>query len=208
MGLFMFMAICSSLVPLYIFFKTNRNRNNTLLVVGGILVINLITDLTAFLIAFNGIHTEVLFQLYTIIIGGLFFLLYSFEFRNRYIDMVLGGITSMLVIYEILFVFKWVGDSYLDTYTFVSVVVITVSLIFFAYTFYYLEIEKLETDFFFWINSGVLVYFSSTFFITIFTKFIIDSKSEIHHDLWIIQNISTIIFNLIIAKGIWTLKKA
>lgn len=53
----------------------------------------------------------------------------------------------------------------------------------------------------FWINVGVLIYFSGAFFTFVFSKYILSDQP-----LWILHNVSNILKNIFLAIGLWKVK--
>ncbi|PWL30232.1 hypothetical protein [uncultured Roseivirga sp.] len=59
----------------------------------------------------------------------------------------------------------------------------------------------LEQSPLFWINVGLLTYFSGAFFTFVLSKYILTDEP-----LWILHNISNILKNILIAIGLWKVK--
>jgi hypothetical protein len=68
---------------------------------------------------------------------------------------------------------------------------------------YSLEVPRLTTNPYFWISSGVLLYFSGSFFINLFSEFILFNEVHSINQLWHIQHIILFIFRIFLAIGLW-----
>lgn len=63
-----------------------------------------------------------------------------------------------------------------------------------------LETIILERDPVFWMNSGILLYFAGTFFLSIFSSQILKLENA---QYWIIHSILNIMFNIFMSMGMW-----
>lgn len=84
--------------------------------------------------------------------------------------------------------------------------IVYITLIFFAllnfYEILYSEEPLILYNYtYFWITSGILIYFSGTFFINLFGDIILFSNQL--KDYWIIYYILLIIFRIFLAIGLW-----
>ena len=197
-------AILSPLLPLFIIYKSYKNEKRVQLI-GSVLLLNLFTDSVTFVFAIKGIETNLIFQGYTLIFGVLVFLMYLIEVNNQRLRRLFYWCLGGFVVMYILIITSVIE---LDAYSLLSIFLILVSIIYMWWIFYELEIENLTKHYFFWINTAFFFYLSSTFIFLIFINFVLIKSNWTGVYLWKIQNIAAIIFNLIIAKGIWTLKKA
>lgn len=80
-------------------------------------------------------------------------------------------------------------------------------LIILALSYFYkmlreLKVKYLEKHPMFWINSGVLIYFSGSLFIFIFSNYILPSQS-LSQFFWIIHAFLNIFINIFYAIGLW-----
>jgi len=61
---------------------------------------------------------------------------------------------------------------------------------------------------FFWINSGILLYFGGNLVLFVFNSYIIKNAPDTHFNLWIIHSILNILNYTLISIGFWKAKKA
>lgn len=88
-----------------------------------------------------------------------------------------------------------------------NVFIIILSISYFFQTLVEMKFDVITKDHFFWFNSSFLFYFSTTFYLAIFERFIRSFDNDLIFYTWPVQLISMIIYNLILAKGIWTMRK-
>lgn len=204
-------AILSPIIPLF-FLAIIREKNYgpKLVSLGALLLANLSSDAISFYCAEKGISTFFIFHVYTIFAGVFIYFIYKYEIVNKYIKRSFLWATLVFVILSLYYLVFQNGLSQYNSepYTILSTLVIVLSVYYFYELFIKLEIPYLTKHYFFWVNSAFLIYFASTFFLTVFENFLIQPGVELDLVLWPIQHAATIIFNLIIAKGIWTMKTA
>jgi hypothetical protein len=91
----------------------------------------------------------------------------------------------------------------------VSLAIESITVIASAMIFFYVMLKRLEHDTplsnpYFWFNSAILIYFSSAFFVFIFSDY---RRLSSDWNLWNIHSIVRIIFNLLISIGFWKAQK-
>ena len=85
---------------------------------------------------------------------------------------------------------------------------IFVAIYYFYETFTDMKVKSLINHPFFWLNTALLLYVGGSFILRLFENVINQINPYISGTLWPIHNISTIIFNLLILRAIWLMKKA
>lgn len=85
-----------------------------------------------------------------------------------------------------------------------SIMMICSSSVYFSVLLRELEYPTPLSNPLFWFNSAILIYFSSSFFVFIFSDF---RGSNMSWDVWDIHSIVRIIFNLLAAIGFWKARK-
>jgi hypothetical protein len=101
-----------------------------------------------------------------------------------------------------------------DIYTFnsypriaVCLLLIIYCIIFFIQTLNELTVVRLETYGIFWIVLGTLIYFAGNMFLFTFFEYLLRVSKEYGFQLWNIHSILNIIFNSLLALGIWLDRK-
>ena len=92
--------------------------------------------------------------------------------------------------------------------SFLTALNIFVAIYYFYETFIEMKIKSLVNHPFFWVNSALLLYVGGGFIFQLFQNAMDRIVPGISGTLWPIYNISTIIFNLLILRAIWLMKKA
>ena len=200
----------SVLIPLFISILNFKTFNNTLKVLFFYLCISCLTELISFIMAHQKTNNTIVFLIFTVIEYGSFITLYFFEIRTKAFKMFYF---FMLFLFSGIFtlnLFYFGGIDRIDTFssTAESIILLFTSIYYFYYILNNLQIPKLNRFYFFWINSAILIYFSMSLCLFLFSAYILQSDQSILRPLWIIHNISNICFNLLIAKGIWVKKQA
>jgi len=142
------------------------------------------------------LFTAVQFVLLVYILGKALSPLYSIRLLNN------------LIILFILFVFIDAiflsGINNFSTYSrpLASLILIFLVLSFFYNTLKELKIESLDKEPVFWLNIGVLLYFSGSLFIFLFTNYF-QASNEALLTLWGIHAIFNIILNFTYAIALW-----
>jgi hypothetical protein len=92
----------------------------------------------------------------------------------------------------------------------INVLTIFFTLVWFYQVFFSEEQMKLTKLPEFWVNVGFFFYFGSTMVLTLFSEMILytGGNHELTMKLWPIQLVTNIVFNLIILRAVWALKRA
>ena len=173
-----------------------------------VLCIGISTDLlTAILIKFE-IYSTIQEYIYSLILGPLVFLLYKNEISIRKVKILC---TALIALYFIFFISYFIlnFDLMIEVsipYITLIIIVLILSLTYLFDTFLKMEIPDLTKSFFFWINTGFMVYFGFSLFLHFFSE-VVTQDINIFMYTWPIQLISTIFFNITIIIGVWRTKQ-
>lgn len=132
---------------------------------------------------------------------GWMYQLYLHRLYPRYI------IPLIIVIFTLFSVVNSVFIQSIKTFNTNARAVENLLLIIFAVSYFYkllkeLKIRYLEKNPMFWINTGILIYFSGSLFLFIFSNYSIIDKS-ISRLTWIIHAFLNIFINIIYSIGLW-----
>ena len=203
-------AILSSIIPMFaLIIRKGRVTNFIFVTLFIYCGLSLITDVTCYVFAINGIGIDLIIQIYTVAIFILILELYKFEINTKALRKVLSWLALSFIGVALYFPLFENGIYQInpEPHVILSIIVVFLSSYYLYDIFIKLEIPRITDHYFFWINSAFLIYFGSTFFIVSFEQVLVQSDSKLDLMLWPIQHVSAIIFNLIIAKGIWTMKR-
>lgn len=178
-------------------------RKNTFWIMLTILSIGVSTDLISSLIIHFEIYSSIQEYLYAFILGPLIFVLYKNEISIWSIKLLCK---AHIVVYFLSFLSYFIlkFDFMIDVnviYIPLIITVLALSLIYLFDTFSKMEIPDLTKSFFFWINTGFMIYFGFSLFLHFFMK-IVTQDINIFMYTWPIQLVSTIIFNITIIIGV------
>lgn len=155
-------------------------------------------------------NSNPVFHIYSIIDFTTVCFIYSRIFRGSRIYLVIHlYLIIFLSIAFYLFAIKdGIWQSNFSLRLFSNIFIVLLALLYFVKVFSDMKYDSMLKDEFFWFNSAFLFYFGTTFYIVIFEGFI----RSYEYDLlllytWPVQLVSMIIYNLILAKGIWTMRK-
>ena len=148
-----------------------------------------------------------IYHIYDILSGAVILHIYKLNFTNEKTKKIIILLLFIYVTFSIFLFFYKDGYKFDNTKSVISlkIIVILLSIYYFLTLFYELKIRSLKNYYFFWINTAFLFYCSTTFYVFLFEDFVILGSNEFY--LWPIHLIATIIFNLLLSKGIWTMKK-
>lgn len=87
-----------------------------------------------------------------------------------------------------------------------------VLLIFLALSYFYtlmknLSFKRPERDPFFWVNTGVLIYLSSSLFLFMYSNILLQYSNTLGHLVWDIHKVFLFFYYSAIAIGLWILPK-
>lgn len=182
-------------------------KSNYYYELASLVIIYTIGDITALTLALKGINNMPLFHTITFLEFGLLALIYrkNFKSKKRKSLGVFTILICLLLVYNTLYIEDiWEFDSFAKMIT--SLVLIFFSMIWFIKIFKEMVIEKLSDDPMFYINSGVLLYFSGNFFIFTYYNYVASRNGEVMNEIWNIHSILNIIYSLLLAIAVWKMR--
>ena len=170
-------------------------------------LISIFSDLIGFIAGPIFKNNNPIYHVYDILSGAVILHIYKLNFTNEKTKKIIILLLFIYVTFSIFLFFYKDGYKFDNTKSVISlkIIVILLSIYYFLTLFYELKIRSLKNYYFFWINTAFLFYCSTTFYVFLFEDFMMLFTNEIY--LWPIHLIATIIFNLLLSKGIWTMKK-
>jgi len=164
--------------------------------------------------ALNEIHVGLdlnnfyLFHFFTIIE----FTLIS-QFYHRFFKQYFNPLIIKILIFAFLIIafidYRLNGFNYVDNFsiTIESVILTFYSVFFFYYILKNLLFENLLNAPFFWINTGVIIYFSGNLILFAFSNYLFETEPKKYHMLWYtVHAIINISYNILISVGFWKTK--
>lgn len=121
-----------------------------------------------------------------------------------------------IVLVSLVLYFIYSSAFYLNAKTFfvsenlLSIIESVLLICFSVYFFYKIQVDlnvpKLKNYSFFWLNIGIMLYFSSSFILFLFNDFLTTCSKSDFEELWSLHLLANVTFNTLIAVGIWQVK--
>lgn len=205
----MYTSALSYIVPVYLLLK-DKTLSRILKVLSLFLVLSLATEFVSFyVINIQHKDNKWVLNLYTLICQlnlSLFYWMLNQSRLIRIFVLTFNIVFLFLFICNIQMFNSQVFDNQL-AYILSSLFLITISVLYFKKIYFEMKIANLFQDGLFWVNSAFLIYFSSTFYVSLFEEYIRSEDLNLLYYTWPIQLVSTIIFNVILSRGIWLMRK-
>ena len=195
-----YIGFASGLLPCIAAVFNYKNLNNTLKTVALFFLLSFLIDFLMWLSYMKYIHMKYNHPLlYLLILITIFF--YTFFYYRSFYSLHAKNFTLYAGTLATLFIVIFVAIHGIQKYpgwanTALGIYLIIVSLLFFYQIFNRQDSMEIEKQAFFWINSGVLIYFSFTIFL-----YMVAEKIQAK-DYFIINAISNIISNTLFAIGL------
>jgi hypothetical protein len=205
----MYTSALSYIIPLYLLIN-DKTLSIILKVLSLFLVLSLATEFVSFY-AINIQHKDNkwVLHIYTLICQFNLSLFYWFLIQNRVIRIFILAFNCLFLLFFI-YNIQFITDNLMRAqlaYLLSSMFLICISSFYFYKVYTEMKITNLFQDGLFWINSAFLIYFSSTFYVSLFEEYIRSEDLNLLYYTWPIQLVSTIIFNVILSRGIWLMRK-
>lgn len=203
------LSVFSPVLPLVLIpFKLIRAPRLSLGALLVLLMWNFLTDLVSLYMAHHGSGNHQIYVGYCVGLSLALYWVYWLEISERSIKKTMTMVLMLFLAFTGVVVFKFngLGEYRPEIYIVLSTLTLIGSMLYFVKIYRDLEILNLYRYYFYWLNSGIMVYFGSTIILTFFEMSVLSQEIFYHKYLWPIQLISTIIFNLFVARAIWTVK--
>jgi len=200
--------MASVFLPMVIAIGKNRRHQYYVRILLFGLIISAITDIiNQFVFVSNRWNSAILFHGYTVLEFIIYALLYQHFFHNPHIKKGIKVIIVLFLIFKVIDVTLISNIKEHDTLamTLESIVMITFGLLYFDQVLKEMAIPNLERYPVFWINSGILIYFSGSLFLFLFSDFIFNNRMS-YWSFWPIHSCLTITKNISFAIGLWLQK--
>lgn len=116
----------------------------------------------------------------------------------------------MVALIQLYFIITDFGlkNTLIQPVSYLTVLIIFVAVYYFYETFTEMKIKNLTNHPFFWVCSALLLYVGGAFILKLFKNGMNSIVPYISDKLWPINHLSTIIFNFLILRALWLMKKA
>jgi hypothetical protein len=198
----LYTSIISGFLPVIAALYNYSNLDKTLKIVAAFLLISVLFD-SGFEIASYYHVTNNFPAIHLFIVISLVF--FAAIYYNAFFNPLLKKATLILsILAVIILILNMVFNEGVWEYPSMSNTVLSVLLIFFSLVYFYQlltrqEFIHIENQGLFWINAGVLFYFSVNIFLFMLFRRIINSHQE---DYYMIHNVTNIIANVLFTVGL------
>ncbi|MCD6068657.1 MAG: hypothetical protein K0S33_3483 [Bacteroidetes bacterium] len=200
-----YIAIASIFVPISVALYKRKAFNIQLRALLVYMIVYAIFDITNHILTIYRINNCALFNIFTCVEFMLLLFIYIQELQiKQKLSIFLSFVIPLLFIASIEFSFT---DPSNITSGIVAVIMMGFSVFYFLKIFLDLTIPKLTNYYFFWLNSGVLIYFAAPFILSLFEKHIRDDDSQASFFLWAIQLFTNLIYSTVLTIGVCKIKR-
>lgn len=169
-----------------------------------LVLLSILIDIVADQLRHAGPYQTLVFYLFTIIE----FTILTYVFTQALVPFIARKYLLGVLLFFLLFVFSdmmWLsGIEQFNSYSTAveGLLIICFTLTYFYKTLQELQIKYLEREPQFWISTGVLLYFSSSLFIFLFTNYVNSSLISLYI-IWGIHGIFSILLNVLYSIALW-----
>ena len=198
-----YLAFFSGLLPITSALLNYRSLNKTLKIAGLFFTISAVFDLAGYLVRFLHIRNNVpIYHFY-----NLFYIVFIGTIYYRSFEKISlkNSSLSLFVIVFVVIVFDMIknGIQHYPSFsnTALGICLIPIALIYFYELLNRQELIYIESNAMFWINAGILIYFSINIFLFMLHNSFKDRESRISY--YMIQSITNIITNIFFTIGLF-----
>ena len=185
---------------------TNLKKIKTYLIpIFTMVTISVIVEIINFVFVTFVQNNLFIFHIFTLIEFILLTLFYSYLLKN-YIHPKIYYLLIFLFTLMAFFDYKIGGLNTINSLssTVESILLVINSLLLFFFIIYKMMIPNLLSSSIFWINSGILIYFSGNIFLFAFSNYLHTTEVEKYAILWAIMHSSlNIIYNICLSTAFW-----
>ncbi len=148
------------------------------------LVMSAVVNGIAVVLAIENIPNLIVFHLYTILEFGCISWFYSYFFQSTLKSSVVWivGIFTLLCIVNVLFIQTTLFNTYSRSLE--AIIIVGYCILYFSKQSVSNEADTWGSKGINWINSGILLYYSSCFFTFTFSNYLLNASALINHIVW------------------------
>ena len=204
-----YITTCFSLPPLIIGLLCIKTVKGYLFPLFVYVSVSFVTEFINLGLTESGINNMFVFRFFTIIEFMLISLFYYLFFR-KYLRPVYLLLPFPIFLAVVFIDYSINGLNSMDNFSasIESILLSLYALVSFLFVMRRLLFENILSEPFFWINSGVLFYFSGNLLVFAFSNYVFEYEPSIGNALWAIPQFLNIFFNILICIGFWKAKRA
>lgn len=204
-----YVSAASVLIPFFVCILNFKTLNASLRVLFLYVLISIGFEAIGLILSKNKIHNYLFQHLFTILECTLIVRIYLFQFETKLHKTLIYSIFSgFLLLSLILLFFKGgfnQGDNVISTFE--SCFIIVLSCAYLLKTLKEITLSKSNNFYFFWLNAGFLLYFSTAFFLFLFDAYLEKLDLPTFYLIYSLHLISNIVYNSLLAIGVWKMKQ-
>jgi hypothetical protein len=199
----------SLVLPLIALLFRFKRFNRQFWILGSLLVVATIVSYSAYLLYKNRANNMYLLHIYTIFDYVLWSIFYYQLFEKRIIKRVILSLIIIFITFSIFNSILWQPLTMYNSYSrsVEGAFLLCIAIAWFYKVFVNGTIAKLETHPVFWINAGVLIYFSGSFLLFISNNFLLELSHQEFFQAWALHGLFLMIHYIFIAIGIWLIRQ-
>lgn len=195
----------SLLLPLGVIIYRQGAGNKEQNILKWIIILGVITEVISSTLWHWKVNNLPLFHIYPLIELGLLSLIYRRVLNEtcglNLIPFLSGGVIIFSLINSLFF-------QSIFTFSSNAITLESALLVFYALSYFYTLLKKeavneLELHPMFWINCGVLIYFSGSFIIYAYSNYMLSKSLEVQDIMWTFHAVFNIIIHLFFARALW-----
>lgn len=164
---------------------------------------------TSTTIRYLGMTNIPLFHLYPLISLGLLSFIYQFTLRLFFPRWLIPVLTISLIIFSL---FNSLFIQSIFEFSSNTLSLVSVLLVFYALSYFYKLLSRppkpyLELNPMFWINCGVITYYSGSFIIFMYSNYMLPKSIEAQRILWGLHALFNIFNYLLYSIALWVREK-
>lgn len=196
----------SCIVAVLFYFTNNAQGRKEFVLFGALLIASAVADLLQFLMYFGlGLNANIVFNVYHFLELILLFLWFRDLLKGVLDERVVYGTGAAILVFALINLFAIQGVHGINSYT--RVPLGTMLIIFCLLYFYKLlrdipkrSVQQLPM---FWIVIGLLTYYAGSFFVMIFTDYMVNVLKDNLVNPWTFHNFLGILRNSFFAFALW-----
>ncbi|AXG71035.1 hypothetical protein KORDIASMS9_03290 [Kordia sp. SMS9] len=198
----------SLVVPLLAMLFRFKRFTKLFWTLGILLIVAAIISYSSYVLYKNGANNMYLLHIYTVLEYALWSLFYYQLFESAMAKKINIGLLVVFVTFSILNSIYWQPLEMYNSYSrsVEGTFLLCMAIAWFYKVFVNGKIVRLEAHPIFWINAGVLVYFSGSFLLFISNNFLMELTRQEFFEAWALHGLFLIIHYLFISIGIWLIK--
>lgn len=189
----------SCLFPLLLFFLKGNFKREWLIFI--LITASALCELVSYLTILSKLSNVSLLTIYTFLEGSLILLIISKKIYTKITALIVYICILLLALFTCTTFYNELSNDIQNSAE--TIFILGFSVYYFIYLFQKADVPLLTQYSFFWINSAFLFYFAINLFISGAEHFFVNSRGGYLNFFWAYHLVSNIIYNVMLAIGVW-----